>query len=94
MLASGATKASVKGLADLLNEMAGHTNGLKTATDKMVDERKAANNIADTKKKAQAYCNKVKVSFDEIRRHADKLEHLIDDDLWKLPKYREILFVR
>ncbi len=94
MLASGATKASVKGLTDLLNEMAGHTNGLKTSTDKMVDERKAANTITDTKKKAQAYCNKVKVSFDVIRRHADKLEHLIDDDLWKLPKYREILFVR
>jgi glutamine synthetase len=60
----------------------------------MVDERKSANTINDTKQKAQAYCNKVKASFDEIRLHADKIEHLIDDDLWKLPKYREILFVR
>ncbi len=94
MISSGSTKTSIKGLADLLNEIAGHTNNLKTSTDNMVDERKAANNISDTKQKAQAYCNKVKVSFDLIRRHADKLEHLIDDDLWKLPKYREILFVR
>ncbi len=94
MLSSGATKASTHGLSELLNEISNHTNSLKMATDLMVNERKLANTIADTKQKAHAYCNKVKASFDEIRFHADKLEHLIDDDLWKLPKYREILFVR
>jgi glutamine synthetase len=94
MLASGANKASTKGLSEILNEVATHTNALKASTDKMVDERRKANTIDDAKKKAQTYCNKVKGLFDEIRLHADKLEHLIDDDLWKLPKYREILFVR
>jgi glutamine synthetase len=92
--AAGVSKAANKGLTDLLKEVADHTNALKFAVDNMVEERKKANVIEDSKKKAQAYCNNVKGSFDVIRRHADKLEHLIDDDLWKLPKYREILFVR
>jgi glutamine synthetase len=92
--AAGVSKAANKGLTDLLKEVADHTNALKFAVDNMVEERKKANAIEDSKKKAQAYCNNVKGSFDVIRRHADKLEHLIDDDLWKLPKYREILFVR
>jgi len=92
--AAGVSKATNKGLIDLLQEVADHTNALKTAVDNMVEERKKANVIEDSKKKAQAYCNHVKGTFDVIRRHADKLEHLIDDDLWKLPKYREILFIR
>jgi len=91
---AGISKANNSAMIDLLKEVSGHTNGLKTSVDRMVEERKKSNNIDDSKKKALAYCNNVKPIFDEIRRHADKLEHLIDDDLWKLPKYREILFVR
>lgn len=91
---AGIAKAGNKGLTDLLKEVVDHTNALKIGVDNMVEQRKAANVITDTKKKALAYCNHVRGSFDEIRRHVDKLEHLIDDDLWKLPKYREILFVR
>ncbi len=94
MTASGATKESTSSLCELLNEISNHVNSLKKATDLMVNERKLANTISETRAKAHAYCNKVKASFDEIRFHADKLEHLIDDELWKLPKYREILFVR
>ncbi len=94
MLAAGATKASVKGLLELLNDITAHSNGLKGATDRMVNERKVANATEGSKKKAEAYCKKVKPLFDEIRKHADNLEHLVDDELWKLPKYRELLFVR
>lgn len=94
MISAGATKGSVKNLVELLNEVSSHSNGLKTATDKMVNERKLANAIEGSKKKAEAYCKKVKPLFDVIRKHADHLEHLVDDELWKLPKYRELLFLR
>ena len=60
----------------------------------MTNERKKANNIEDAKQKALAYCNKVKSHFDDIRYHADKLERLVDDKMWELPKYREMLFIK
>ena len=60
-----------------------------------IEARKAANNISDTREKAIAYCNEVKEKFfDHIRYHVDKLELLVDDREWYLPKYREILFLR
>ena len=60
----------------------------------MTNERKKANNIKDTTKKATVYCNQVKPLFDDIRYHCDKLELLIDDELWPLAKYRELLFTK
>jgi glutamine synthetase len=54
-----------------------------------------ANNIEDTRAKAIAYEAQVKAQyFDKIRYHVDKLEELVDDELWTLPKYRELLFLR
>ena len=94
MTQAGIAKTSLKTLTELLKEISGHLNEFKTAVDNMVEERKAANNLSDTKQKAMAYCHKVQVTFDKIRRHADKMEMLIDDDLWTLVKYRELLFVR
>ena len=58
----------------------------------MIDERKKANKLSQIEQKAQAYCQNVKPFFDEIRYHCDKLEILVDDDLWPLVKYREMLF--
>jgi len=61
----------------------------------MVEARKVANNMTDTREKAIAYCDDVKGKyFDEIRYHVDKLENLVDDESWTLPKYREMLFLR
>ena len=61
----------------------------------MVEERKVANNLTDSREKAIAYEAKVKAQyFDKIRYHVDKLEQLVDDELWTLPKYREMLFLR
>ena len=60
----------------------------------MINERKKANIIEESINKAESYCNKVKPFFDEIRYNCDKLELLIDDELWPLPKYRELLFTR
>ncbi len=60
----------------------------------VIEERKKANKFDDGEKRADAYCNKVKPFFDEIRYHCDKLELLVDDELWPLTKYRELLFTR
>ena len=60
----------------------------------MVDARKKANNDADTEKMAIAYHYTVKETFDDIRYHVDKLEQLVDDKIWELPKYRELLFTK
>ncbi|MDV7139727.1 glutamine synthetase III [Maribacter sp. TH_r10] len=79
---------------DIIQRISGHLEILKTKTDAMVNERKKANVIADSKSKADAYCNKVKPYFDEIRYHCDKLERLVSDKHWPLTKYRELLFVK
>ncbi len=79
---------------DLLSRISIHLNKMKDAADVMLKERKVANQLENAHKKAYAYCDKVKVHFDEIRYHADKLELLIDDELWPLPKFREMLFTR
>ena len=60
----------------------------------MVNARKEANKITDVTKKAIAYCNKVKPFIDNIRIHCDKLELMVEDELWPLTKYRELLFTR
>jgi glutamine synthetase len=60
----------------------------------MIEERKIANRIEDPELNAKAYNEKVLPFFDIIRRHVDKLELKVDDKLWPLPKYRELLFLR
>ncbi len=79
---------------DLLMRTSLHMNKMKDACDKMLVDRKDANKIEDMEKKARVYCDKVKVHFEEIRYHADKLEILVDDELWPLPKFREMLWTR
>jgi glutamine synthetase len=79
---------------DILKQVNLHLTAMKSASEKMLAERKKANSIEDVEKKALAYCDKVKVHFDEIRYHADKLELIVEDELWPLPKFRELLFIR
>ncbi len=63
--------------------------------EKMIEERKKANEIVDTRDRAVAYCDNIKGQyFDIIRYHVDKLELIVDDAHWLLPKYREMLFLR
>jgi glutamine synthetase len=78
----------------LLKQLNEHLRVMKAASEKMLKERKKANLISDVETKALAYCDEVKIHFDEIRYHADKLELLVEDELWPLPKFRELLFVR
>jgi len=79
---------------EILKDISIHINGIKEKSDNMLAERKKANKIQDSEKKAKAYCDNVKPYFEEVKYHSDKLEILIDDELWPLPKLRELLFTR
>ncbi len=72
-----------------------HISKVQTLSHEMVEARKVANKISDTKDRATAYCDDVKNKyFDDLRYHVDKLEQIIDDEDWPLVKYRELLFLR
>lgn len=79
---------------DLINVISEHLDKAKDATDKMVEARKKANKLDNSEAMAIAYHKNVKESFDVIRYHVDKLELLVNDKLWQLPKYRELLFIK
>lgn len=79
---------------NLIEEISGHIEAINAKVTNMIDERRKANSIEDIEKKADVYCNKVKPFFEEIRYHCDKLELLVDDEIWPLTKYRELLFTR
>ncbi|MDR0832696.1 MAG: glutamine synthetase III [Candidatus Symbiothrix sp.] len=88
-----ATKLSAHN-TEIIEEISEHISVIKSEVEKMVEARKVANKIEDERKKAVAYHDKVVPFFNEIRYHTDKLELIVDDELWTLPKYRELLFVR
>ena len=94
VLGAKAGKEAATAQIDLLTRVSEHVNKMKALSDEMLVVRKAANKIEDMEEKAIAYCDDVKVFFDRIRYHADKLELLIDDEEWRLPKFREMLFTR
>ncbi|MBM3443553.1 MAG: glutamine synthetase type III [Bacteroidetes bacterium] len=83
-----------KAQLNVLNEISEHINKVQVLTEEMTEARKAANNLGSSREKAIAYCDKVKPYFDQIRYSVDKLELLVDDSQWELPKYREMLFLR
>ncbi len=78
---------------NLITEISSHIENINSKINKMVNERKKANKLHG-QKAADVYCNKVKPYFEEIRYHCDKLELMIDDELWPLTKYRELLFTK
>lgn len=100
--------ANVKGLKDvglsednyrsqvqILETVSSHIQKVYNLVNEMVAARKKANNLTDTREKAIAYCDDVKEKyFDAIRYSIDKLEHLVSDEQWTLPKYRELLFLK
>ncbi|MFM7662186.1 MAG: glutamine synthetase III [Bacteroidota bacterium] len=94
VLGDKAGREASKAQISLIERVSIHLNAMKTASDTMLDNRKNANKIDNAEKKALAYCDTVKIHFDEIRYHADKLELLVEDELWPLPKFREMLFTR
>ena len=87
-------KAMAHTQIEILKQVNHHMASMKSASEIMLAERKKANAVVDVEEKALAYCDTVKVHFDEIRYHADKLELIVEDELWPLPKFRELLFIR
>ncbi len=77
---------------EMIKEMSAHISYIKAKVKDMVEERKRANRIQNTREKAGAYSKKVYPYLDDIRYHVDKMELMIDNEIWPLPKYRELLF--
>ncbi len=77
-----------------IKEISDHVAGIKEGVAEMVEARKKANVLTDSMEKAIAYRDTVLSKFETIRKHVDKLELLVDDNLWPLPKYRELLFIK
>jgi glutamine synthetase len=87
-------RKAADGQIDLLKRISNHLNMMKDACDEMLAARKKANKIENIEEKAVSYCDDVKVYFDDIRYHADKLEGLVEDKTWPFPKFSEMLFTR
>ena len=79
---------------DIIEKISEHQSFIIENVDKMVEARKVANRIEDCRERAIAYHDTVEPFLDSIRYHVDKLELMIDDEMWPLPKYRELLFIR
>jgi glutamine synthetase len=91
----GANEAAYKAQVEILNRVSKHLDAVYSKVHDMIEARKIANNIGNIRTRAIAYESRVKAQyFDEIRYHVDKLESLVDDSEWTLPKYRELLFLR
>jgi glutamine synthetase len=91
--AEEAEKLSAENLA-IIRKIAEHTSYIKEHVDTMVEARKVANKIVDERAKAIEYHDKITPMLEQIRYHIDKLELIVDDQMWTLPKYRELLFIR
>ncbi len=93
--AAGLPESAYTSQLTILKEVSDHLQIVHSKVHEMVEARKIVNNMTDTRTKAIGYESQVKAPFfDEIRYHVDKLEHLISDDEWTLPKYREMLLLR
>lgn len=91
----GMKEAAYANQKQILEKISEHINEISDLVEKMIEARKVCNNMDNTRTKAIGYCSQVKEPFfDKIRYHVDKLELLVDDREWYLPKYREMLFLR
>jgi len=91
----GLKESAYSNQKQILQKISEHINETSDLVEKMIEARKACNKISNTREKAIAYQTQVKDAFfDRIRDHVDKLELLVDDREWYLPKYRELLFLR
>ena len=94
VLPKSAYDTAAKEQLDMIQEISARVAKIKSGVDAMIGERRKANALEDLRDMAIAYDEKVKPYFDTIRYEVDKLEIMIDDELWPLPKYREMLFTR
>ncbi len=87
-------KKTAKEQLNLIKTISNHINEMIALIDQMSEAVQRVDNVDDIEKKADLYCNDVKEYFEKIRYHSDELELLIDDELWPLSKYREMLFTK
>lgn len=85
---------SYRAQLNLVEVISGHIQEINDNVEAMIAERKKANILPDVRSRAVAYCHEVKERFEKIRYHVDKLELIVDDNMWPMPKYRELLFLR
>ena len=78
----------------LIKQISEHASYITTHVEQLIEARRVANRIENEREKAIAYHDTVAPLIEDIRYHVDKLELIVDDELWPLPKYREILFIR
>jgi glutamine synthetase len=90
----GLAKHTYEAQLKFIEEVSKYVKSIRENVEKMIAEGDKAHHIQDTTKRAQAFCNKVKPLFEQIRNSSDALEFIIEDELWKLPKYRELLFIK
>lgn len=90
----GLKENAYKAQLNLVTIISDHIQNINDNVEAMIEARKRANNTEEMHKRAELYCHEVKAYFDKIRYHADKLELIVDDKLWPLPKYRELLFIK
>jgi glutamine synthetase len=90
----GLPETAYKAQLKLVTVISNHIQNINDNVEAMIEARKGANAAEHMYDRALKYCHEVKPYFDQIRYHADKLELVVDDKLWPLPKYRELLFMR
>jgi len=78
----------------MITEISGHLNGINKLVDEMIEARKKANKQENIRTRAITYCDEVKAFFEPIRDHVDALEMLVDDEIWPMAKYRELVTIR
>jgi len=94
ILSAAEFKKAADSQIERIKEISERVTIIGRTAEEMREERKKANNLDSAKKQANAYCEKVKPYFETIRYQVDKLEFIIDDAVWPLPKYREMLYLR
>ncbi len=87
-------KSLAKGRIEQIRNVSTHISDIKELVNEMIEARKIANIISETREKAIAYDEQVRPFMEKIRVHIDKLELIVDNEIWPLPKYRELLFAR
>ena len=87
-------KKSAKNQLEMISNISNHIQTIIENAELMRVERKRINNLETAEERAKQYSDKVKPFFDVIRKSVDKLELMVDDEMWPLPKYRELLFTK
>jgi glutamine synthetase len=91
---AGLTTDEYSAQMEVVKTLSANINGAAHGVTKMTEVRRAANKLEGIEEQATAYCNEVKPIMDEIRTFCDRLEYLVEDAAWPLPKYREMFYLR